>query len=72
MPAIELCACGRPLHYTDPMVERLIHTMIKELGPTVPVTVDTRTWLVPRHFIALHGITGQNLAGLGFVEITQE
>jgi hypothetical protein len=54
------------------MVERLIHTMIKELGPTVPVTVDTRTWLVPRHFIALHGITGQNLAGLGFVEITQE
>lgn len=66
----ELCHCGRPLHYTDPKVEYLIRAMVKKLGPTVPVQVDDRAWLVPRHWIALHGLRAQELPALGFEEVT--
>lgn len=65
----EQCHCGQPLHYTDPKVEYLIRAMVKELGPTVPVTVEEHTWLVPRHWIALHGLKAEELPTLGFEEI---
>jgi hypothetical protein len=64
----ELCHCGQPLHYTDPKIEYLIRALVNEFGPTVPVTIGDRTWLVPRHYIALHGLKAQELPTLGFQE----
>lgn len=58
----ELCACGLPLHYSDPTSEYMVRRMIATLGPEAKVTVaGLGTWLVPRHFIALHGFKGSEL-----------
>jgi hypothetical protein len=65
---VELCHCGKPLHYTDPWVEQLVRKFVSELGEYVPTTVGGRTWLVPRHYIALHGVKASEVAGLGFME----
>ena len=75
--AVELCACGQPLHYTDPLVERLVRKAIAAFGEGVPITVPERwpwrTFLVSRHYIALHGFSGFQLPGiaarLGFEEV---
>ena len=66
----EMCHCGRPLHYTDRVVERMVRTLIEQTGEYVPVAVGGRTWLVQRHYIALHGLKAQELPDLGFLEIT--
>ena len=66
----EMCHCGRPLHYTDPVIERMVRALIRQLGEYIKVTVNGRTWLVQRHYIALHGIKGSELPDLGFQEIT--
>ena len=29
----QLCACGKPLHYSDPNNQRLIESFIKDCGP---------------------------------------
>jgi hypothetical protein len=70
----EMCACGQPLHYVSPDVEVATRALIKQLGPDIRVTIAyekglTRTWLVPRHYIALHGIRGEDLPTLGFPEV---
>jgi len=65
----ERCACGRPLHYSDPAIEKFVRARVEELGPMVPVVVDDRAWLVPRHYIALHGLKAWELPGLGFQEV---
>jgi hypothetical protein len=64
----ELCACGQPLHYTNATTRAYVDRMIEALGPDVPVTVDGRTWLVQRHYIALHGLSAVSLKN--FPEIT--
>lgn len=64
-----LCHCGRPLHYTDPDNQRAVELLIKRLGPNIRITAQGRTWLVPRHYIALHGIRAAELPFLGFQEI---
>ena len=69
----KLCHCGKPLHYTDPEIQRAVEKLIEQLGETVKVTLmddgRERTWRVPRHYIALHGLKGREVAGLGFEEI---
>jgi len=65
---VTLCHCGRPLHYNNPIAQALVERLIKELGPLVSVTVEGRTWRVPRHYIALHGLRGSDVATLGFEE----
>ena len=65
-----MCHCGRPLHYTDPVIEAMIGVLVEQLGEYTQVTVDRRTWLVQRHYIALHGIRAVDLPNLGFDEIT--
>jgi hypothetical protein len=65
----ERCPCGRPLHYTDPETERVIREFIAELGEDIPITVGDRTWLVSRHYIALHGVKASELPALGFPEV---
>jgi hypothetical protein len=64
----DVCPCGQPLHYTNPLAERFVRDMVARLGPTIPVTVEGRTWLVPRHYIALHGLRAADLPHLGFPE----
>ena len=65
----ERCACGLPLHYCDPRIQRLVEALIAAKGPEIPVRVRGRTWLVPRHFIALHGLKAWELPLLGFPEV---
>lgn len=67
----ELCHCGKPaLHYNNPHVKEMMLRMVETYGPTVNVTVGKRTWIVPRHYIALHGLVAAELPSLGFPEIT--
>ncbi len=68
----ELCHCGRPLHYSDPEIRRVVDALVGEYGEYVPVTVtypEPRTFLVPRHYIALHGLKGWEVRTLGFEEV---
>ena len=65
----ERCHCGQPLHYADPWARAYVESLIAHLGPNIPVTVEGRTWAVPRHYIALHGLMGAEVAHLGFREI---
>jgi hypothetical protein len=66
----ERCHCGLPLHYTHPETQRFVEAMVAELGPCVIVTVAGRSWLVPRHYLALHGLRAADVPHLGFKEIT--
>lgn len=61
-----MCHCGRPLHYGNPGLEAYVNEMVAMLGERVEVSVDRRTWLVPRHYIALHGLQAEALPSLGF------
>lgn len=62
----ELCHCGKPLHYSDETVKKHICDLIKELGTHVQIVCEGKTYRVPRHYIALHGINGKDLDKLGF------
>lgn len=63
------CHCGLPLHYTDENTRLLVERLVLLHGPDIPVTVGGRTWLVQRHYIALHGIKSRDLSKLGFPEV---
>jgi hypothetical protein len=65
-----MCACGRPLHYRDPLLQEFVQRMVDELGENIRVTTRERTWLVPRHYLALHGLKAWELEKLGFPEVT--
>src|SRR5262245_51497182 len=64
------CACGKPLHYESAETQASIERLCAEQGENVVVTVGQRSWLVQRHYIALHGIKSVQLATLGFPEIS--
>lgn len=65
------CHCGRLLHYSDPKIRAQVEALIELSGSEyLPVTVNGRTWLVQKHYIALHGIKAWGLPHLGFQEIT--
>jgi len=66
----EVCACGRPLHYANANHRRWVEAQILLLGTYVKVTVEGRSWMVPRHYIALHGLKAVELPTLGFPEVT--
>jgi hypothetical protein len=65
-----LCACGKPLHYDSPAIQRMVEAIIRQTGWYVVVRVGNRAWLVPRHYLALHGLKARDLPRLGFEEIT--
>ena len=44
--------------------------LVSRLGENMKVTVGDRSWSVPRHYIALHGLKGSEVEHLGFEEIT--
>lgn len=66
-----LCHCGRPLHYKDPSLKAQLEELVAKLGPNIEVISEGHIYLVPRHFIALHGIKGRDLSTLGFREVVR-
>ena len=60
------CHCGKPLHYTDPVTRRIVEKLIAECGENVRVVTAEGAWLVPRHYIALHGLKAKDVWRLGF------
>lgn len=48
------CACGKPLHYSDPKLQAMVTAMCRTLGENATVNSAQGSWLIPRHFIALH------------------
>lgn len=68
----EKCFCGKELHYTDPLAQSLVQQLVDDYGTHLKITVGKRTWLVQRHYIALHGISATDLPYLGFQEVTDE
>lgn len=60
----DLCACGQPLHYTDQHLKETVVGFVEKFGACVEVTTPDGSWMVQRHFIALHGIKGENLPKL--------
>ena len=65
---VELCHCGKPLHYTDMVIKSMVEVLIEELGEFVPIHARGKTWIVPRHYIALHGVSAQTIHLMGFKE----
>jgi len=53
-----------PLHYGNPDNRRAVEACVARLGPDVKVTTPDGSWMVPRHFIALHGIKSVELPAL--------
>ncbi len=53
----DLCPCGQPLHYSNRRTREFVEDLIADLGPTVRVIIPQGTYLVPRHYIALHGLS---------------
>ncbi len=70
MATIRICHCGKPLHYQSPEVQALVEKTIASLGENVVVTVQGRSWVVPRHYIALHGLASDQVSKLGFPPYT--
>jgi hypothetical protein len=63
---MKMCPCGKPLHYSDLVLEETVSQLVAIHGEYVPVTVGNKTYKVSRHFIALHGIKAQEIDKLGF------
>lgn len=61
MDAVKLCACGQPLHYTDPNVQFFIEKLCEMYGERIKVSCMGRSWMVPRHYLALHYVRGEEL-----------
>lgn len=68
-----MCACGKPLHYLNPHNQRMVEEFVRDLGETLLISVGRRTWRVPRHYIALHGLKAVDLPVIateyGFEEV---
>ena len=63
----ELCHCGKPLHYLEQTDRAAVELLIATFGRTTRVTVlGGDTYLVPRHYLALHGLKADELGSLGF------
>lgn len=61
------CPCGQPLHYQDDEKRRLVQALVDDLGEDVPVQVEGKgTFLMSRHYIALHGLKAEDVDLLGF------
>lgn len=66
---LDRCPCGRPwMHYSNLENQRYTEGMVRRLGPTLQWTVSGRTWLIPRHYLAQHGLQGWN-TDIGFPEL---
>lgn len=69
MATTRFCACGRRLHYGDPAKQAMVEQLIASTAADVPVQYGTRTWLVQRHYVALHGLKASEIPALKFPEL---
>jgi hypothetical protein len=73
---MDRCPCGRALHYENPKTQAQVQSYIDELGPDIKVETPAGAWLIPRHYIALHGIKAPDIpllaAVYGWPRITDE
>jgi hypothetical protein len=60
----DLCACGLPLHYPERQIELLVHAEIARLGPVARIVTPDGAYAVPRHYLALHGPTPEEVAAV--------
>jgi len=67
-----MCACGRPLHYENDESRQFMERLVAESGEHIKVTREHRSWMVPRHYIALHGLAAEELPFLGFEEVADD
>ncbi len=64
---MKTCPCGQPLHYNDPIIKATVEQLVADLGEDIQITVLGKgTYLVPRHYVALHGIEASEIEALGF------
>lgn len=60
--------------YTDKKLEEMVTRLVADLGECVEVVAPGGKYLIPRHFIAQHGIKGKDVAALsaqwGFKKLT--
>jgi hypothetical protein len=71
-PQAQRCACGKPLHYSSPAIQATIQELVDQLGPAVRMHYGQKQYDVQRHFIALHGVRGRDLAALAARGLVQE
>jgi hypothetical protein len=57
----KLCPCGQPLHYSSPFVQGVVEGYVSKQGENIPISTPYGTWLVSRHYIALHGFNTEEL-----------
>lgn len=62
--ATEMCACGRPLHYSDPACKVVIDDFVRRLGSDQIVEIEGQKYHVQRHYIALHGLKAAEIESL--------
>jgi len=68
---VKLCACGKPLHYSNERIKAMVEDLIAIQGEFIDVKIaGGKTYRVQRHYIALHGLKAENLPSLGFEEVT--
>ena len=67
------CGCGEPLHYRSKHIQEVVQRLVDHLGECVEVRIGDRGWLVPIHFLALHGLKAAKIeevaAKYGFREV---
>lgn len=66
---MSMCFCGEPLHYQNPAMQALVEEFVNKLGSEIQVTINGRSWMVPRHYIALHGLVAAEVEAMGFPEV---
>ena len=71
-PEPGMCACGEPLHYSDLRIALEVTVLSNTLGLCIPIWLGEHAYLVPRHYIALHGIRAVDLPSSGFATVTRE
>lgn len=56
------CPCGEPLHYVNELTAHHVEKLIAEQGARQRIEVlGGDVYLVPRRYIALHGVAAQEL-----------
>ena len=68
------CTCQELSHTIDTTIPifKELYNIIKLNGEIIPVTIiDKGSYLVPRIYIAMHGLKVQQIDRLGFVKIRE-
>lgn len=62
----DVCDCGKTLqlHYRNPRTFKAVEAMVAKFGATVKITSPAGSWMVPRHYVATHGLRGSALPEL--------